>query len=71
MRHSLCFMDKVLCQAFVNIPNVRRLQFLKVIFEAVVIQVVSFKHVCNEGITHIIVGTEFYSLVLNALKRLE
>ena len=70
MRHRLCLLNEVLSETFVDIPNVRRLELLKVDFEVIVIKVVSFEDVCYEGVSYVVVSAELDCLILNTLKGL-
>lgn len=67
----MCLLNEVLSETFVDIPNVRRLQLLKVDFEVIVIKVVSFEDVCNEGVSYVVVSAELDCLILNTLKGLQ
>lgn len=67
MRHRLCLLDEVLSETFVDIPNVRRLELLKVDFKVIVIKVVSFEDVYNEGVSYVVVSAELDRLILNTL----
>jgi hypothetical protein len=71
VRHRLCLLNEVLSETFVDIPNVRRLELLKVDFEVSVIKVVSFEYVCNEGVSYVVVSAELDCLILNTLKGLQ
>jgi len=67
VRHRLCLLDEILSETFVDIPNVRRLELLKVDFKVIVIKVVSFEDVYNEGVSYVVVSAELDRLILNTL----
>jgi hypothetical protein len=67
----LCLLNEVLSETFVDIPNVRRLELLKVCFEVIVIKVVSLEDVSNEGVSYVVVSAELDCLILNTLKGLQ
>ncbi len=64
-------LNEVRSKTLVNIPNVRRLQLLKVDFEVIVVEIVGFKYICYEGVSHVVVSTKLYCLVLNTLEGLK
>ena len=67
----MCLLNEVLSETFVDIPNVRRLELLKVCFEVIVIKVVSLEDVSNEGVSYVVVSAELDCLILNTLKGLQ